>query len=520
MKRLGIWPLTWLTFFWLGLTSWLRPLHMPDEARYVGIALEMMRSGDWLTPTLNGLPFFHKPPLFYWLTAASMSVFGVHEWSARLTPLLAATASATVLFVFTQRWSQRARAEHALWVLLVHPLFFIGAQFANLDILVATCIAITILMLAHVVLSLEQGQFDRRVLIGAYLMAGLGVLAKGLIGVALPGMVITVWLLLRGQWRTMWSLISVAGIAAFLLVVAPWFVLMQQRFPEFLNYFFVVHHFKRFAAEGFNNVQPWYFYPALLLLTTLAGLSWLAQTLRGAVGTADVCGKLRQLMWVWVLSITVFFSVPMSKPLGYILPVIFPLAFLIADGYAIAGGTLLRRRIALASLAFTAVLGLVVVGTFVRSPHSSHKALSKVLGLQMSAEDQVVMLNRFDYDVPFYSGTRHPVWVVEDWRDPNLMRNDSWPKELADAAKFATQANWLIEPSMLTPRLCAANVSWLIGSADSLTRYPQLAAAATVFSDGEDYLWKIDRKNRGPMGDGPCPPSPVSRQPTQPAPTN
>ena len=75
-----------LIFVWLAATAWLRPLALPDEGRYVGVAWEMMRSGDWLTPTLNGLPFFHKPPLFYWITGASMSVLGLNEWAVRVVP--------------------------------------------------------------------------------------------------------------------------------------------------------------------------------------------------------------------------------------------------------------------------------------------------------------------------------------------------------------------------------------------------------------------------------------------------
>src|SRR5882762_4045158 len=68
---------------WFGITLGLRPLAIPDEGRYVGVAWEMLRSGDWAVPTLNGLPFFHKPPLFYWITAGSMSLFGLHEEAAR-----------------------------------------------------------------------------------------------------------------------------------------------------------------------------------------------------------------------------------------------------------------------------------------------------------------------------------------------------------------------------------------------------------------------------------------------------
>src|SRR5689334_2016600 len=67
---------------WLGCTAWMRPLFLPDEGRYVGVAWEMLASGNWLTPTLDGMPFFHKPPLFYWLTALAMNAFGANEWAA------------------------------------------------------------------------------------------------------------------------------------------------------------------------------------------------------------------------------------------------------------------------------------------------------------------------------------------------------------------------------------------------------------------------------------------------------
>ena len=71
-------------FAWLAATAWLRPLSLPDEGRYVGVAFEMLWSGNWLVPTLDTLPYFHKPPLFYWTTAASLAAFGSNEWAARL----------------------------------------------------------------------------------------------------------------------------------------------------------------------------------------------------------------------------------------------------------------------------------------------------------------------------------------------------------------------------------------------------------------------------------------------------
>src|SRR6516164_7259502 len=104
-------------FLWLAASAGLRPLALPDEGRYVGVAWEMLRSGNWLVPTLDTLPYFHKPPLFYWLTAASLAVFGVNEWAARLPSLLAATGSAFALYLFARRFVGEFFARMTLLIL-------------------------------------------------------------------------------------------------------------------------------------------------------------------------------------------------------------------------------------------------------------------------------------------------------------------------------------------------------------------------------------------------------------------
>ena len=81
---------------WLGFTAWARPLFIPDEGRYVGVAWEMLNSGDWVTPRLDHLPFLHKPPLFYWITAAAMRIFGVNDGVARTASILAGSGLALV----------------------------------------------------------------------------------------------------------------------------------------------------------------------------------------------------------------------------------------------------------------------------------------------------------------------------------------------------------------------------------------------------------------------------------------
>src|ERR1700712_2571308 len=115
-----------LALGWLGGSAWMRPLAMPDEGRYVGVALEMLHSGNWITPTLDGLPFFHKPPLFYWITAAAMDLFGTDVWAARSASILAGATLVAVLYAALRDWVDEATARAAALGLPTQPLFFGG----------------------------------------------------------------------------------------------------------------------------------------------------------------------------------------------------------------------------------------------------------------------------------------------------------------------------------------------------------------------------------------------------------
>ena len=166
--RPGMVAVALLVLAWWAATACLRPLMLPDEGRYVGIAWEMLRSGDWLTPTINGLPYFHKPPLFYWITASSLWLFGSHEGAARVAPMLGALAGSWASYAFLRRWWSEKAGRMGLLVLMAQPLWIMGAQFANLDTLVAGCIVATICLLAHAVMLAEHALPHRRVLLAAW----------------------------------------------------------------------------------------------------------------------------------------------------------------------------------------------------------------------------------------------------------------------------------------------------------------------------------------------------------------
>ena len=484
-----------LVFVWLAATAWARPLAMPDEGRYVDVAWEMLRSGDWLTPTLDGLPFFHKPPLFYWITAGSMSLFGLNEWAARAAPILSAWTGAFAMYLFARRWSVDRAARLTLLALLAQPLFYVGGQFANLDMLVAGCISVTILLFAHAALSIEHELPHQRALVAGYAAAALGVLSKGLIGAVVPVLVIVCWLATMQRWRVLKSLMSLPGAALFFLIAAPWFIAMQARFPDFLNYFFVVQHFQRFAGSGFNNVQPVWFYPAVLLLFSLPWLPWLYRSIKQRDLTDPDGGASRLLMWLWVLMVVLFFSMPRSKLLGYLLPALPPLAFMIADGFtSLASPSTRARRLWWGGGAVGAVLSVGAVVGFSLHPLHSSKALASVLDTQRGHHEPVFMLNHFYYDVPFYARLRGLINVVDDWSSPDLRKSDNWRKELADAGQFSPliSASALITPATLPAAVCEAAVSWVIGANAAGRTYPFLASARAVFSDSDTTLWRVD----------------------------
>lgn len=491
-------PVWLMALLWLAAFAWWRPLSLPDEGRYVGVAWEMLRSGQWLIPTLDGLPYFHKPPLFYWITAASLHVFGPHEWAARVAPLLGAMVGSMAMYVFARRWCGERLARLVLVAVLTQPLFYLGGQFANLDMLVAGLITATVLLLADALLCAEQGLPYQVSLTAAYASAALGVLAKGLIGAVIPVLVLIAWMIVTRRRYRPAALISPLGVLLFVAIAAPWFLAMQRRYAGFFDYFFIVQHVRRFAAGGFNNVQPPWFFAALLALATLPWWPWYRNLTRARDGGDATRGALRSLMVVWALVVLVFFSLPASKLVGYILPALPPLAWLAADGFALRIAT--PSRAARLGWSLTALLlpalSVGVVVAMVIEPGASSRALAQALAQQRVAGQPVLAIDSYPFDLAFYAGLREPLPVVGDWSDPRLRRTDDWRKELADAGGFAAaplRERSLLSRAALEPRLCEAPLTWVVAARDAPVSHRVLAGARQVAVSRDLGLWAVQR---------------------------
>lgn len=493
-----LWPL--LMFVWLLATAGWRPLAVPDEGRYAGVAWEMIRSGDWLTPTLNGLPFFHKPPLFYWITGISLQGLGQNMMAARMASLLGAWMGAVALWLFVRRWVGPQRALWASLVLLTQPFFYGGAQYANLDTLVAGCITATILMAVHAVLLDEHGLPYRAALWGAYALAGLGLLAKGLIGLVLPGGVLVLWLLVTGRWRRIFWLLSAPGLVVFLGVSAPWFVAMQRLYPGFFHYFFIYQHFQRFMQTGFNNMHPvWFYVPVIVGLTLPWWPVWIwswASRPEPEAPSARPQG-LTALMWVWLFVIVGFFSIPASKLPGYVLPVLPALAFLMADAglnrsrgkWAGAG------RAMVVTLVASALLCVGLIGAVVRFDQHSTRPMVPVVQPLLKQGVPLLYLDEFAYDLPFYLRLPSPVPIVSDWDNPELPKHDNDQKELFDAGEFNPElaSTLLLRPGQWHAWLCRYPRLMVVAPDDAARNHVELSWQAPQVVVKRKSLWVLDR---------------------------
>jgi 4-amino-4-deoxy-L-arabinose transferase-like glycosyltransferase len=478
---------------WLAATAWVRPLALPDEGRYIGVAWEMLRSGQWLVPTLDGLPYFHKPPLFYWLTATALSITDSSLIAARIAPLCGAWLATVSLFLFARHWAGRVTATGCLAAMATAPIIFLGAQYANLDMLVAGCITATVLAFAHAALLGEADPGWRPTVLVAYVACALGVLAKGLIGIVLPGMVLFLWLALERRWATMFKLLWWPGILVFFIVAAPWFVLMQQRFETFSHYFFIVQHFQRYSEGGFNNPRPAWFYAAVLVGAALPwSLWWFGSARREWRGDGEGT-RARRLMLVWAVAITLFFSMPRSKLAGYILPAVPPLLYLAADAASV-----LRERSARWASAWRiggAVAAVVCVAAVILAAHFADRAqhdIGRMLREQARPDDTVVALDEYRYGLIVEGRLRQPVVVSSDWSPRAVASRDNWRRELADAAVFQPAHNWLVENGQVAAVVCAAPATaWLVGHANMAGEFLWLKRAEKVLQRRELALWRL-----------------------------
>ncbi len=462
---------SWLTLaaLWLGLLALacMRPLAVPDEGRYGEIGRWMLVSGDWLTPRLNGIPFFHKPPYLHWLEAISLATFGINELALRLVPALHVGLMLAALYLATRSISTEQMARRASLMLGTSLSFLLGGQYINHDMLVATWIGVAIWCFAFAFMA---GAKPHALLARlGFVACAMGMLSKGLIGIALPGLVILLWLIWTRQLKKLLYLPWFSGLTLFAVIALPWFVIAQQKYPQLFDYMFVNQHFKRYTASTYNNPQPWWFYFAALGLLLFPWVIFaLAQLRPKGTESLDaappVAREWTALCWIWALAITLFFSIPNSKLVGYVLPAVPPLALLAALGWQRSMAQVRRGGQVFAALCVVNVgIALAIVTQVAEVTRSGRtQDLAQVLACAATPTDTIYVTGAYPYDLPFYTQTKKPMVVLENWPLLRGEAGDGWQRELFEGADFDVQAARQLQSPEVLAAAGLVSGNWLV----------------------------------------------------------
>jgi 4-amino-4-deoxy-L-arabinose transferase-like glycosyltransferase len=381
--RLG-W-LAWLTLAaaWFA-TLQVRPMLDPDEGRYAEIPREMLSSGDWITPRLDDLKYFEKPPLQYWATAVAYEAFGLRPWSSRLWSVGLAFACLPLVFAWVARLYGRDRALLALTALAVSPFFVIVGHLNLLDGGFTFWLTAALLAFTVAQTSPPESSAERRWMLCAWGAGALAVLSKGIVVGVLAGAALILYTLAERDTRTWRRLHLGAGLPLFAAVAAPWFVVVSRRNPSFPGFFFVHEHFTRFLTTVHQRVEPWWYFLPLLLLGVLPWVAPLARACRRgwqeaaldtvASGAAVPQFKPLKFLLIFAAVTLVFFSASGSKLAPYILPML-PVLAAVTGASSGAGGEFARHAARIgAGLVVVIAAGLLVYSAQ-RNSYVPHQAL-------------------------------------------------------------------------------------------------------------------------------------------------
>jgi len=320
-----------MTVIWFGALD-MRRLQHPDEGRYAEIAREMAVSGDWVTPRLNDLKYFEKPPLQYWVGAATFNALGVDEWTARLPAALAGFLAIVAVGFTAARLAGHEAGIFAALV-LAGSVWHAGlAHLLTLDAVLSCWLALALCAFLLAQRADVKGSAQRNWMLVAYAAAAGATLTKGLVALAIPGATLVLYSMLTrdtGPWRRLHAL---PGLAVYFALTAPWFVLAERANPGFAQFFFVHEHFQRFLTESHRRTGEWYYFVPWFVLGIMPWLLVWAWTLPRSWRAAPLAANgfsWERFCVVWAAFVFGFFSNSGSKLPSYILPMFPALALIL-----------------------------------------------------------------------------------------------------------------------------------------------------------------------------------------------
>ncbi|MDF0605103.1 glycosyltransferase family 39 protein [Neisseriaceae bacterium TC5R-5] len=400
------------------LSMLLIPLTDTTEARYAEIARKMLETGNWVTLLHDyHVPFWAKPPLSTWLSAASMGVFGINEFAVRLPALLLAFLTLWLTAAVMRQHSGRDASLATILILSSGLLFLAAAGTVMTDPALLFCV--TLSQVAFWRALTQQSRYWPYLF---FVGLGLGLLAKGPLAIVLVGMPIFCWVLLRKQWRQLWYRLPwIYGTILLLAIALPWYYWAEYRTPGFLRYYIMGEHIARFLDSGwhgdkygFAHATPrgmiWLYALGAILPWSIAMLPWLGR--HGRV-LSKLCqdndGWLLYLA-LWTSMTLLFFSLSGNIIFPYALPMLPGCALLFAELWQRA-----RHQPSGNSLPWIASLSGMLLGIFllINTYNSSaylrtQKTVIAGWHAQHPAADSVLIYwhDRREFSAEFYSQGR------------------------------------------------------------------------------------------------------------------
>lgn len=311
------------------------PLVSQDEVRYAEVAREMITSGNWIVPRLDGLNYFEKPVLGHWMNAISELVFGANNFAVRFSSALCTELSAVLLFFFLRKFSEEKKiALLAPVIFLTFGLVLAIGTFSVLDAQIS-------FFLTAAMVSFYAAYCSKKIVLQVLwlvlcgVLTGLGFLTKGFLVFVVLAISIAPFLIWEKQWKKLFTMPWIPLIIA-TITILPWGIKIYHQVPEFWRYFIIVEHYDRFmhASKYAGALHPesfWFFIPILFV----GALPWFFHLPEIVIGLNDktlFSKPLIRYCVIWALFPFVFFSASSGKLATYILPCFSPIAVLVAYG--------------------------------------------------------------------------------------------------------------------------------------------------------------------------------------------
>lgn len=406
--------LFWLAFFVAVLPLlgwWSYGLFDLDEGFYAAAACEMNRRGEWITPYYNGNPWYEKPILLYWLAKPAIAWFG-DAIGPRLPSVLASAGTLLLIGWFARRRLSAPFAGPMAMLVLGSSLLavVVGRMMLTDAVLV---LAFTSAMLTF----WESLVGDRRWRLVTAACLGLAVLAKGPVALALFVVIATFTYArerdMRPAFRGQWLL----GTGLLALVVASWYwPAYAVGGQAFVQDFLIVQNLGRFsggdAAHTTTLAESLVFYPAVLLIGMLPWIFWIPKALREPL-SRDGEPAMRRYLTCWALAVLILFSISGAKLPHYILPVLPPLALIVAGSLAARWPG--RRLLAWAGV-WTLCIGVFAQIGFSWWYRESGQAEAHALARWAKAQDGLVIV----YQLPRQKGQKSSRTKLDETSLPSL----------------------------------------------------------------------------------------------------